>query len=847
MTSDTSQRPLTRIAEVLIIAVVYFLLARCGQVLAIPPGNVTPIWLPSGFILAAVLLRGYGVWPGVFLGAFAGNVWAYFEPGSFQTMVPAIMAGIANGLGDSLCATVGAWLVLSTAGSVTPFHRGSDMVRFTVFAAGIGGIISAIFGVSGLFLTGLVSEAEVERVFYTWWIGDAVGVLVLTPLFLTFKNLLTWSIYKSRGFEFVCFWFVLLVSCLNSFEVLRFGDYDLPIFIILPVLIWPVFRFAQEITYVAVLITSLTAVFATINGYGAFSEQPLNDGLIELQLFLAVMSASIFILSGVVRERQESSSELAKYRDRLEQLVVERTRELTAANEKLNLQINETEEAVKLAQASETTFKTLCEMSPNAIVVHRAGRVVFANRTCLKVFGTEHEEDIVGKPILDFVHPDYRETVIQRVANLKDVAPFMEEKFLRADGSPIDVEVSGARVEYQGEPSVQVVVKDITERKQLEAQLRQSQKMEAIGILTGGIAHEFNNLLSPILGYSELLLAESEVSDTAREGVDVIQAAGLRAKELVQKMLAYGRQSMSQRGAVQLEQLMEDTLILIKNTIPPNITVTKSMGENVPPILGMNNEIQQMLMNLCINAVQAMPDGGELSLSLTHVPNHRFKDVEGNSQQGDYVCLVVKDDGIGMEASVREKIFDPFFTTKEVGEGSGLGLSVVFGVVSQNLGHIEVESEVGVGTAFSIYLPVAEQLPVEELKISKGIAEGNEHVLIIDDEPMITNLAKNMLRRQGYRVTTFVDCFEALDFFTDHHSDVDLIITDYGMPKMSGKKLADRIRVINRDVPIVLFTGYGDLVAKEDIHTLGMDDLIMKPFDSEGLSLVIRGLLDREV
>lgn len=845
MASHTGTQSFARIAEVISIAVIYFLLARCGQVLAIPPGNVTPIWLPSGFILAVVLMRGYGVWPGIFFGAFAGNIWAYLEPGPFLTMIPAFLAGIANGLGDALCAMVGAWLVQSSTGSTAPFHRGSDMVRFAVYAALIGGLISAIFGVAGLFLTGFVQEVEVERVFYTWWIGDAVGVLVLTPIFLTFKQLVNVETYRQRVFELVCFLGTLLILSLMAFEVVGLTDFHLPIFVLLPVLIWSVFRFAQEITFVAILVTSLVAVLATINGFGEFYDQTLNQGLMELQVFLAIMSASTFILSGVVTEREESRTELTRYRDRLEQLVVERTKELTAANEQLSVEIDEKQEATKLAKASEASFKTLCDMSPNAIVVHRAGRIVFVNQTCMRIFGTTDPSVMLGKPILDFVHPDYRETVIERVGNLVGVAPFLEEKFLRADGSPIDVEVSGARVEYQGEPAIQAVIKDITERKQLEAQLRQSQKMEAIGILTGGIAHEFNNLLSPILGYSEIILADKNLGDSVRDGVNVIQSAGQRAKELVQQMLAYSRQSMSQRGAVVLGGLIEDTLVLIKNTIPPNIDVTKSIEPNVPPILGMTNEIQQVLMNLCINAVQAMPKGGELLLQLKHLPKHEFKNVEGKVQQGDYVCLRVKDTGCGMDEAVIEKIFDPFFTTKEVGEGSGLGLSVVFGVVTQNMGHIEVESEPDKGTAFSVYLPVAEDIAAALPEERQKAVGGTEHILIIDDEPMITNLAKKMLQRQGYQVTTFTDCAEAVEFFAQNPAGVDLVITDYGMPKMSGKITAEKIRTIKSDVPIVLFTGYGDLVAKEDIHTLGMDDLIMKPFDSESLSVVIRGLLDR--
>lgn len=384
---------------------------------------------------------------------------------------------------------------------------------------------------------------------------------------------------------------------------------------------------------------------------------------------------------------------------------------------------------------------------------------------------------------------------------------------------------------------------DITERKQLETQLRQSHKMEAIGILTGGIAHEFNNLLSPILGYTEMLMSDKSEDDSDLNELEQIQIAGNRAKRLVQQMLAYGRQSLSQLESVDLETLLEDTLKLIKNTIPPNISIKKEIEVDLPPILGMPSEVHQVLLNLCINASQAMPDGGELMIRLKKDSSHQFINAEGQKREGAFIALSVQDRGTGMDQATLDRIFDPFFTTKEVGQGTGLGLSVVQGIVEQHRGHIQVDSKVGEGSTFHIYLPVAQKKVTPSVVKTEALSKGNERILLIDDEPMIINLTKKMLEKLGYKVIEFLDCVEAMKWFTDYPQDFDLVIADYGMQMMNGKQVAEKIKKVRPDIPIILFTGYGDLVPREDIGTWGMDDLLMKPFDLKQLSESVRGVL----
>ncbi len=390
------------------------------------------------------------------------------------------------------------------------------------------------------------------------------------------------------------------------------------------------------------------------------------------------------------------------------------------------------------------------------------------------------------------------------------------------------------------------VITDITERKQLEAQLRQAQKMEAIGVLTGGIAHEFNNLLTPILGFAEILMCDKSEDDPDLSRLSQIQHAGNRAKDLIKQMLAYGRQSMSKRESVQLETLVEDTIKLVKNTIPPNISIKKEIEVDLPPTHGMSNELQQVILNLCINASHAMPAGGEIIIRLRNEGFRKFSSARGQISEGNFLSLSVQDAGFGMSQDTVNRIFDPFYTTREVGQGSGLGLSVVQGIVEQHKGIIEVDSAPGEGSTFHMYFPVAQEEVKPTVVKTELPPKGRERILLIDDEPMVIDLAKSMLEQLGYRVTAFLDCAEALKQFADHYQNFDLAIMDYGMPNMNGKQFAEQLKQIRPDILTILITGYGDLLAKEEIGAWGIDGLLMKPFQLQELSEATRKVLNKK-
>ncbi len=502
----------------------------------------------------------------------------------------------------------------------------------------------------------------------------------------------------------------------------------------------------------------------------------------------------------------------------------------------------------KLLRSSEIKYRRVFENSISAIYIYDVEKnFIDSNQAGLDLLGYSRDElmkmsipDVDAEP--QAVLPAHNqllqgESLINYEHKLKD----KDGKILTVLNNSTAIQDDDGNI-----IGMQSILMDISRREQLEAQLRQAQKMEAIGVLTGGIAHEFNNLLVPILGFTELLMSEKSECDPDLADLKQIQNAGNIAKDLILQMVAFGRRSIPKRESVQLECVVEDTIRLIKNTIPSNISINKEVEVGLPPILGLPNELQQVLLNLCINAGQAMPAGGVLIIRLRKEGFCKFIGVNGKLLQGNFISLSVQDTGCGMIQNTIDHMFDPFFSTKDVGQGSGLGLSVVQGVVEQHEGRIDVDSALGKGSTIQVYLPVV-QNEVEPAAVkTELLSERKERILLIDDEPMVIDLAKSMLEQLGYKVTAFFDCVEALTQFADQSHDFDLVMMDYGMPKMNGKQLAEQLKIIRPDIAIILITSYGDLDPKEEIGTLGVDALLTKPFPLQVLSEIVRKVLNKK-
>ena len=381
-----------------------------------------------------------------------------------------------------------------------------------------------------------------------------------------------------------------------------------------------------------------------------------------------------------------------------------------------------------------------------------------------------------------------------------------------------------------------------------ERQLQQVLKIQAIGTLAGGIAHDFNNILFPIVGYTELTMDEVSEDSVAHKNLEEILKAAHRAKNLVQQILTFSRQSDQERKPIKVQNIITETLRLLRASIPASIEIIHKIQDDCGHIMGDPTQIHQVIMNLCTNAYQAMQDkGGKLEVILTEIDVGYEEMIDKvGMQPGKHLRLLVKDEGCGMEASVLDRIFEPYYTTKEQGKGTGLGLSVIHGIVKNHRGDITVKSTPGKGTIFQVYLPLIEDVdPDVEFESTDGAIKGEERILLVDDEEQIVAMEQQMLENLGYRVTARTDSMEALRVFADHPHNFDLVITDMTMPQMSGDQLAQKMLDIQPKIPVILCTGFNEIITEEKALAMGIQKFVMKPVIKNVLATTIRTVLDQ--
>jgi PAS domain S-box-containing protein len=426
-----------------------------------------------------------------------------------------------------------------------------------------------------------------------------------------------------------------------------------------------------------------------------------------------------------------------------------------------------------------------------------------------------------------------------------------EATHIKSTGEEFPVEINSNIFKQSGKPMILAVVRDISERKQaekekesLQLQLLEAQKLEAIGTLAGGVAHDFNNILSAILGYSELALHELDASPTVKNKLEAIHRSGLRARDLVSQILAFSRKEEHVRTVLDLDFIIKDALKLLRPAIPTNIVIETQVSSKCR-IIGDQSRIYQIIMNLGTNAYQAMLEsGGTLSISLTR---EEMQDDAARIAQvpvGEYVKLKVSDTGIGIPPENISRIFDPYFTTKEKGKGTGLGLAAVHGIVKSHGGGVIVESQIGQGTTFEVYLPLTSEMEGKEQTGTYPLRGGSERILLVDDEPDILEVETEMLKRLGYQLKTAGNASEALKLFTKQPDQFDLVITDMTMPGMSGDKLAGEVQKMRSGIPIILCTGYSEVISNEKAQSLGISGFLMKPVLLSDISKMIRRVLD---
>jgi len=414
----------------------------------------------------------------------------------------------------------------------------------------------------------------------------------------------------------------------------------------------------------------------------------------------------------------------------------------------------------------------------------------------------------------------------------------------RKDGSLYDVEAHLQLSSFDGRPAFFAVLMDITERKQFDERMRQSQRIEALGTLAGGIAHDFNNLLAAILGYTELSQSIAKAGSEVRANLDEVMRAGERARALVQRILAFSHRGPLERRPIDLRELVREALDLVSVTAPAHVEIRDDLRKGCR-IFGDPTQIHQIVMNLCTNALHAMQDEkGALEVELEVVALSEAQAASlGDMGAGEYAHLTVRDQGHGISPEALDRIFDPFFTTKKPGQGSGMGLSVVHGIVQSHAGGLRVTSEPGAGATFDIFLPLTGAASKQEEDLPSTAIGSGESVLLVDDDPSVARPLAEMLAQSGYKVETLYDSEAALERFRERSEDFDLVITDYNMPGLKGTELAQQIRRVRPTQPIVMLSGYGELIDHCEISASGVREYLCKPVRMQELREVLRRAL----
>jgi PAS domain S-box-containing protein len=712
-------------------------------------------------------------------------------------------------------------IVLRRFGFDPAFSRVRDVSLFAGVMA-IAALLAVKFGTIDAMADGSVSADFATRALLIFWLGDVVAVLALTPAMLAAA--LWWRRHRLRAGN----------------GSMRTGGPPLPrtprrtsvrhdvlLAASVPVVLWLAFGIAPQLGFVAYVVcfiplgwTALThgvrgaATLTAVLDVGAIvllhSSGVLPRDNLEMQTFIASLAVTGLFLGSVADERERGR--------------------------------------VLLAQ-SETRYRALIDLLPDPLVVHREGKVLFANATAARTFGVAAPSALVGLKLADIADASSQALVTRRVERLAggEELEVAEHRFRRLDGSGrhIDLEASSTPIPYGDGEAALTVARDITERKRLEEELRHAQRMESVGRLAGGVAHDFNNLLTIIISYGQLLLAELQPGAITREYAQETLEAAARAAALTRQLLTFSRKQVLQPKPVYLNAVVEGTERLLRRLLGPDIAITVDLGADTGVVVADPTQLDQVLVNLAVNARDAMPNGGTLAIETA-----RFDATTGDGRwpalaPGRYAMLAVRDTGSGMDETVRARIFDPFFTTKDASRGTGLGLATVYGIVTQAGGSIFVESAVGAGTRFSVFLP-ATATPEEESAAPVGVPaprhapSSGARVLLAEDDEHVRMATHRMLTAAGYVVTDSADGRAALEAYDRAEPRIEVIVTDMSMPEMNGRDLARALRARGDLVPIVMVSGFVDPL--DDLEIAGLS-LLQKPLDGDTLVAAVESAL----
>ena len=818
-----------------VVAVAYFLLAKLGLMLASVNPSATPVWPASGLAFAALLVFGLRVWPAVLIGAFAANA---MTAGSLATS-----AAIA--IGNSLEAIVGVWLINIWSNGRATFAAPTDVAKFALICFGPSTMISATIGVVSLALGGYADWTKFANIWTTWWLGDLAGALVFAPFLVLWARSDSAFEEQPQVVELLAILATaVLFGALTFSPLFEHSIYRNPLaFLIVVPLLWAALRGSPRETATVVVILASIAAWGTYVGSGPFAHGDVNASFLLLLMFIISTSVPSLTLSAAVAQRRRTMQGLRRSQAELGRQVDQQTAELADKERQFRLLVQGvTDYAIYMLDTD--------------------GRIRSWNLGAERIKGYRSDEAI-GLHFSTFYTEEERAQDLPRRAleQAQKAGVYKQEGWrIRKDGSRFWASVVMHPLYDDGGSVIGFakVTRDVTERKQAEeklqqsrAQLLQAQKMEAVGQLTGGVAHDFNNLLTVILGNLEL--AERQIDTPSpdagrlRRAIESATRGARRATTLTQHLLAFSRRQPLLPKPIDVNAFIAREIEFLQRTLGETIKVQPALGADLWRIEADESQLAAAILNLAVNARDAMARGGKLLIETDNVElDDSYCADNPEARPGAYVMIAMTDSGTGMPTEVLERVFEPFFSTKSVGEGTGLGLSQVYGFVSQSGGHVKIESEVGQGTTVRLYFPRLLGRGAEwERAASKPLAAGRgETILVVEDEELVRDFLVEVLREAGFEVIEAADASAALRIVERREVRIDLLLSDVVLPGINGRELANRALALRPGLRVLFMTGYSrDAIVHEGRLDPGVD-MVQKPVTEAVLAARIRSLLD---
>ena len=789
----TVQHPLRYLARLMLLAVVYCGTAVLGLHYASIEQSISLVWPPTGIAIAALTLLGYRFWPSVALGAFLANAAA--------TPVPLVTAAMIA-LGNTLEALVAAHLLRRFAGPRPQLDNLRHVRALLLLAGPVGALTSAVIGTASLWLSGVILGSAVPGAIAVWWTGDLLGALVVAPLLFAWTTPPDSRQSTHRLAEVL----LLCVGTVLAGEVGLGGAVNYP-YLLFPFVIWAALRFGARGASVMTFTVAAVAVAHTVAGGGPFVGATATKTLFEVAGYLGAVSITGLVLAAAVRlERDQATVELAHSEKRLR-------RALDAARMGV---------WVWSVESNTLTW----------------------DENLRRLYGLESGEPVASyEDFLARVHPDDQRLVGATVRKALEEGGDLDYEFrvVLPDGRIRWIADHGEiRRDEQGRPVYLTgICTDVTDRKVTEERLRQAHRMESVGRLAGGVAHETNNQMSVVLGSSDFILRRTDVPEPVRADVEFIRKAAERTAAVTAQLLAFSRRQILRPEVLDLNAVVRNWEPVLRRIMGEDCGVVLQLAPQLGMVRADPGQLEQVLLNLALNARDAMPRGGRITVETfsAELSAAYARAKPGTTiQPGPFTVLAVSDTGHGMDKETLSHIFEPFFTTKGVGQGTGLGLSTVYGIVKQSDGYVWVYSEPGQGTTFKIYLPVRTGVVADfTMAPVPPQARAGESVLVVEDEAPLRRMMRRSLEDAGYAVLEAGSAAEALELVVRNSRTISLVLTDVIMPGQNGRELAERIEELRPGIPVLFTSGYTD----SDIERRGLlkpgSAFLQKPITPEAL------------